>query len=128
MADEITVRFSARVLNGNMDESFGPGQITIDQSVQGQGGHVQEIGLTEEALDVGDIGVGTINTEGCLYLHNLDATNYITYGPQVGTGSMEAMGKLKAGEIAWLRLSPGVVVLAQADTAACKLDVRLYAD
>jgi len=129
MSNEITVRFSGRVLNGNMDESFGPGQVQIDQSVQGRGGHVQEIGTTEEALDFGDIGIGTINVEGYLYIRNLDASNYITYGPQVGTGSMEVVGKLKAGgEFAWLRLYPGVVILAKADTAACKLDVRLYAD
>lgn len=128
MSNEITIQFSGRVVNGNMDERFGPGQVQIDQSVQGRGGHVQEIGLTEEALDFGDIGVGTINVEGYLYLRNLDATNYITFGPQVGTGSMEVVGKLKAGEIAFLRLDPGVVILAVADTAACKLDVRLYAD
>ena len=118
MADEI-FRFSLLVLNGNFRDQVNPGQITVDQSVQGRGGYAQEIGTAEEPLDFGDVAIGTINTEGYLFLQNLDVTNYITYGPQVGTGSMEAMGKLKPGEIAWLRLEPGTVVMAQANVATC---------
>ncbi len=128
MADEITFRLSVLVQKGTYRDQINLGQISVDQSVQGRGGYVQEIGTAEEALDFGDVAIGTINTEGWLFLQNLDTTNYITYGPQVGTGGMEVMGKVKPGEPAWFRLEPGTIVMAKANVATCKLDVRLYAD
>ena len=123
MANEINITLSVQVTNGFFKHAFNPGQIQVDQAAPGRGGHAQEIGTDEETVDFGDV-----STEGYLILRNLDDTNFVEYGPQVGTGDMEILGKLEAGEVALLRLSPGVVLRAKADTAAVLLDVCLLED
>lgn len=122
---EITVTFTLQVANGSYKETYQPGVISIEQAAVGRGGYVQTIGTSEEEVVFGDVA-----TEGYALLRNLDATNFIEYGPHSGGsgGAMVAMGKLKAGEMAWLRLKPGITLYAQADTAPCKLDVRVYED
>jgi hypothetical protein len=122
MADEIKIRFSATVENGNHKDSIQPGTISIDQSNPGRAGHVQSVGTSEEVVDFGDV-----TTEGVLFLRNADSTNYVDFGPE-SAGSMVALGRLEAGEIAFLRMKPAVVLRAQANTAAVLLDVRLYED
>ncbi len=123
MADEIKIRISLNVTNGDFLENYAPGQIDVDQAAIGRYGGVQIIGTTEEILDFGDV-----STAGYLFLRNLDATNYLEYGPEsAGSGAaMVILGKLKPGEPALLRLSPGVVMRAKANTAAVKLDIRLF--
>ena len=123
MANEITVSFNAQVVNGFMRETIQPGQVQIDQAAIGRAGHAQEIGTSAEAVDLGDV-----STNGMLYLRNLDDTNYILWGPQSDAATIEVCGKLKAGEFAWLRLDGSIVLWAQADTAACLLDVYLFED
>jgi len=120
MTKEINIMLSVSVKNGFFKHTFNPGQILVDQAAPGRGGHVQEIGTTEETLEFGDI-----STEGYLILQNLDAENFVEYGPQVGTGSAELCCMLKPGEPALLRLKPGSVWRAKADTAPVKLDVCL---
>jgi hypothetical protein len=81
---------------------------------------VLSIGTAEEDLPVGDVG-----TNGYAYLKNLDSTNYVTYGPK-SAGAMVALGRLKPGEFVWLRVEPAVILRAIANTAAVKVDFRLY--
>jgi len=116
MADEIKVHVSLNVENGYYKWSYAPGQVSIDQAAIGADSRVQEIGTSEENIDVGDV-----STEGLVLMRNLDTTNFVTYGPQVGTGNMEAMGKIKPGEVALWRMLPGAQLRAKADTAAVKL-------
>lgn len=122
MASEINVKFSLQAKNGFLQESIVIGQLQIDQAAVGVAGGAQSIGTSEEVVDFGDIG-----TEGVLFLRNLDDTNFIEFGPE-DTGAMVAFGKLKPGEIAFLRMKPTVVLRAQADTAACLLQVKLLED
>lgn len=123
MANEIRVQASVRVENGSYKDDFRPGQILIDQSNPGRGGHVQSIGSgAEEDIDTGDV-----STLGWMVLRNIDTTNYVIYGPKSG-GVMIDFGRIEAGEIAVLRLEPGITITAQADTATVKLDVRIYED
>lgn len=122
MSNEIRIQTSFRVENGNYKDDFRPGQILVDQSNPGRGGHVQSIGTSEEDIDVGDVA-----TLGWMVLRNIDTTNYVTYGPKSG-GVMVPFGRIEAGEPATLRLEPGITIRAQADTAAVKLDVRIYED
>jgi hypothetical protein len=122
MANEITLRVRLQLLNGSLKEDANPTTIQIDQTTQGSSAGVQTIGAGEEAIVFG----GDITSEGYLYLHNLDETNFITYGPD-DTG-MTAFGKLKPGEFACLRMLPGVTIIAEADTAACKLKFLLLDD
>ena len=124
MANEISVNLNVRVVNGNMTETIQPGQIQIDQAAVGRAGHAQSIGFAApEVVDLGDI-----STNGVMYLRNLDETNYVTYGPQSDAATIEVMGKLKPGEVALFRLAPTIVLWAQADTADCLLDIKLFED
>lgn len=119
MANEIRMTVAGRVENGNFRDDFSFGQILIDQANPGRGGHVQAIGTSEEIIDFGDVSV-----EGLLVMRNIDETNYVTWGPD-STG-MVGLGRMAPGKIAILQIEPGTVVKAQADTATCKIDVRLY--
>ena len=121
MASEIQISISARVANGAFNDQFTD-QAIVDQAAIGKGGYVQSIGTSEEVVVFGDV-----VTNGYCILKNLDTTHYVTYGPE-NSGAMVVIGKLKPGEIAVLRIAPTVVLRAKADTAAVKLDVRLYED
>lgn len=122
MAGTIRPTFSATVINDPFRDSIIESGVTVAQANIGKGGSVQIIGTAEEVVNFGDI-----VTEGYIYLKNVDATNYVTWGPE-DTGALVVIGKLKPGEFAWFRVAPGVVMRAQADTADVKLDVRLYED
>ena len=81
-----------------------------------------DVGTSEEALVVGDLS----GVEGFIALRNLDATNFVTWGPESG-GAMVAIGKLlPLGEPAIFRMKPGVTLRLKADTAACKVQVKLF--
>ncbi len=121
MANEIKLRLSFLVENGFFKDSFQGGQINIDQANPGRGGYVQVIGTSEEIIVFGDVTTG-----GVLFMRNLDSTNFITYGPD--NSGMVGGSKMKPGEPAFFRITPGTTWLAKADTASCKLDVRLYED
>lgn len=124
MANEINVSFNMQVVNGFMREPVQPGTIQIDQAAVGRGGHAQSIGFAApEVVDLGDV-----STNGVLYLRNLDDTNYVTFGPQSDAATIEVLGKLKPGEFAFFRLAPTIILWAQADTADCLLDVKLFED
>ena len=121
VANAIQVNFSCSVANGAYREVIAPGSVQIAQQNPGRYGGVQTIPFASAAV----VSLGGVGTNGCLFLRNLDAGNYLTYGPQIAGGAMQALGKLGPGEFAWLRLGVGTVLMAQADTAAVQLDVRL---
>ena len=124
MADEIRISFSMQAVNGFMRESIQPGQLQIDQAAVGRGGHAQSIGFAApEVVDLGDVSIN-----GLLYLRNLDETNYVLFGPQSDASTIEVIGLLKPGEIAFFRLAPTIILWAQADTADCLMDVKLFED
>lgn len=122
MADEIKIRLTMTVENGTFKTTISPAQVDVDQSAIGCGGYVQSIGTSEEVVNFGDVALA-----GYAFLQNVDATNWVEYGPE-NAGAMVSFGKLKPGEIAVLRIKPGVVMRAKANAAAVKLDVRLFED
>lgn len=122
MAGTINYNLSIQIDNAPYYENIASASNSIVQDAIGRGGYVQEIGTSEEVVAFGDVSVN-----GWLYLHNLDAANYVTWGPE-SAGAMVAMGRIEAGEKAWFRVAPSVVLRAQADTGAVLLDVRLYED
>lgn len=133
MANEIELTARVRVTNGSYKLDWNPGTIKIDQSAIGQGGAVQVIGTTPELLVLGDV-----TNNGYLLLRNLDTTNFIIWGPDSntgsgsgpggGSGSIVAVGKLKPGETAILRITQDVTIWAYADSASCKLQVIVLED
>ena len=119
MANEIQTTLNVAVVNGNFRQTFAPGTIQITQTAQGAHSPVVSVGTSEEDLSVGDI-----STLGVLCLRNLDSANYVQWGPKSG-GAMVAVGRLKAGEVAYIRLEPGITLRWIANTAAVKVQVML---
>lgn len=128
MADEIRINASMQVSNAAYRHSFRPGQLTVDQSGQGRSGYVQIIQTSAQTAGVGtaiDFGSDS-GTPGWLTLQNLDKNNFISWGPNVTT--LRTMGKLLPGEFAVFRMHASASLIAMADTAQCRLDVRLFED
>lgn len=120
MANEIKVTLSVTIANGEYNEKISDGQNSITQAAIGEAGGVVSVGSGAEE----DLVTTDISTLGCVYLKNLDSTNYVTYGPKSG-GVMVAFGRIKAGEEQWLRLEPGITWRWQANTAAVKVKIRV---
>jgi hypothetical protein len=120
MADEISVRLNLRVSNGNLVESIDTGTKTFTQNAIGgpTPGYVS-VGTSEETISLSEL-----STIGACYIQNLDATNYVEFGVSTGV----YMVRLKAGDIAYLRLKPGVTLYAKANTATCKVVVKAFED
>lgn len=121
MADEITINASMRLTNGNFKNVWTPGTLTVDQATA-RGGNpgCVNIGTSEEAISFGDL-----TTPAWIFIQNLDATNYVTWGPTSG-GAMVAVGKLLPGEFALYRMAASVTLRMQANTAACNVEIRCY--
>ena len=123
MAGTLSLKLYATLTNGGYSEIFGSNSnLSVVQDAIGGYAPVVSVGLSEEDLSAGDVSV-----LGWLFLKNLDATNFITYGPK-SAGAMVAMGRLEPGEVAALRLEPGITIRWIADTAAVKVKVLLLED
>ena len=120
MANEIKVTASMSCTNGNLIlPTVGGSQQNITQTTLGGGGPgYLSIGTAEEDVAFTDVG-----TLGWVWMKNLDATNYITFGPK-SAGSMVVFGRLKPGESIVMRLEPGITLRMLANTAACKLQIH----
>jgi hypothetical protein len=110
---QISISFSK---NGAIIQRQLNAQFDVAGSVGLQ--NIQNIGTTDETLTLGDVA-----TNGFLLIHNLDATNYITFGSD---GSSYPI-KLKATEFGLIRFN-GAAIHAKANTAACDLEYILLPD
>lgn len=119
MADELELTIDFRMNNGTFDESFAPASQTMDQTTQEFHGAIVSVGTSEEVISFGDV-----TTPKYLMVKNLDATNYVTYGPESG-GVMVAMGQIKAGEIGAIPLNTAAVLRWQANTATVKVQAYI---
>lgn len=125
MSNEISIAFNARIVNGPFFEMITPPATSIDQTNVGAGGiPAQSIATADTALQ----GLSGLTTNGWAFLQNLDATHYVLWGPDNGSGAIVVCGKLKPGEWCWVRIAPGVTLRAQANTAAVKLRVFVLED
>ncbi len=123
MANEIQAALSIRVLNPPFSDQLNPSSSMVTQNAIGQAGGTQTINTTDTIIST--VGVTTF---GWAFLQNLDAAHYVLYGPTDSNAALAPFGKLEASEWAWLRLAPGIVPRARADTNAVKMLVRLYND
>lgn len=122
MAGELRATLTTQLTNGSLVDPNLQGSASIDQSVAAFVVLNPTVTTSE-----GDITFTGITTLGWIRIRNLDATNFVKYGPN-SAGSMIVLGKLKPGEEAWLRLMTGVTLRMQADTASCKVQIRAYND
>lgn len=113
MANEITVSAGLHVLNGNSSFSQPSKSKSFDQAAIG--------GPTPGAISVGTSEESTafpeLTTEGWLFMHNNDPTNYVQWGFSTGVYG----GRLKAGEYALFRMEPALTLYLKANTAACNV-------
>lgn len=120
MANEIQLQINATLSNGLLSDSVQK-TAQITQSTKDKFDHVFSVTTSEGALTL------TVGTLGYAFITNLDSTNYVKYGPDSG-GSMVVLGKLKATEMAAIRLYPGITLRMQADTATCLVRVQIWND
>lgn len=124
MSNEIKVTASLKCSNGYFEQpQIGSTQLKFDQTAIGGDGAIVEIGTSEEDIDLSEI-----TTLGWCYMRNLDTTNYVEWGKKDGSGNMQAIGRLEAGEPALFRMNPGVTLRMKANTAACKVQIIVLED
>ena len=124
MADEINLAFTISVSNGNFFYDRTETIIMDQATASGANPGVVNVG-TASGGEV--IALGDIATEGVGVIKNLDTTNFVEVGPESG-GVIVPLLKFKPGEGFPLRLSPGQVYRARADTGVCKLLVHILED
>lgn len=120
MADEIRTSFGLVAEKGNNKFSrFVQNTLSDWTNARGANPGTVSIGTSEE-----DVSFGDLATPGWMVMTNLDATNYVDWGPNSG-GSMVLCGRLYPGQSAQFFLHPSVTLRMKANTAAC--DVRIEA-
>jgi hypothetical protein len=125
MADEITVTATLKLSKGFVSSSDSAANQRFDQTGDGLNSSLQNIGITAEAIALGDI-----TTPGYAYFRNTDETNFVQIGQDISGGGFEEFCRLNAGEIAVFRLdlATGGVLQAKADTAPVDLQYTILED
>jgi hypothetical protein len=118
MADELNLVLSINFSKGNAEISRS---ISKDVTITGDAYNsaVQSIGTSEEEVAQG----AEVGTPGFVFVHNMDATNYIEIGSTTGVYDI----KLKAGEWAIYRHN-SATIYAKANTGACLLEYIIFED
>jgi len=125
MSDEVKVTASLEIINDTFRlEKTGRTTLTFDQTTKGGGvpGTIT-IPAADTVVDLSDLG-----TEGWLWMKNLDATNYVSWGPDNGSSAIAKVGRLEAGEPALFRLEPGLTLRMQANVAPCQVQILACED
>ena len=121
MADEFSYGTRFVCENGSFKHTIEHGTLRDTQATQGHNGGIVSVGSgAEEDLTVGDVA-----TPGWVVMRNLDATNYVTYGPKSGGVMVEAI-RLSPGESHTFKSAPSVTWRAIADTASCRVLVKVW--
>jgi hypothetical protein len=123
MANELTYQFQIFLRNGNLSDQYSSTSKTADQSSAFLIRNVQTVGINAS----GDaLTLGGVTGAGFAVFQNLDVTNYLEIGSNVG-GTFYPFLKLKAGEQQLARVAVSAPY-ARADTAPVKLFYIVYND
>ncbi len=126
MANEITLSVTGTYKNpsGSLDgaqSEFNFSNKRITQTTQGLFKRIVDCTTSDTALTLTGI-----TTPGIVCLYNLDATNYVEWGPTSG-GAIVKCGKLMPQGAPAVFNAVGTVALrVQANTATCKVMVEVY--
>lgn len=96
MADEAIVTVSLQFKKGNVDLTLSDAAKKFDVTGTRYMRTVQNVGTSEEALDMGDI-----TDPGWAYFRNLDSSNYVEIAQATGAN---AFLRINAGESCCFRL------------------------
>jgi len=118
MANEITLSalLSCANINQTLD-TVGLDAVSFDQTGTNVNRLTQNVAVTEEAMTIGDTGVG-----GYCYIENLDRTNFVSVRPGTGTANLiklKPATSTKRGDCCLFRIETAPWVIA--DTAACDI-------
>jgi hypothetical protein len=122
VANELQFSAGTTLANGSLTDSTPLQTLLVTQSLAAMLTKVVSV-TTSEA----DLTTTEITTLGWAWIQNLDTTNYVQWGPKSG-GSMVPVGRLEPGEWALLRLEPGITIRWVANTATCKVLVKIFND
>jgi len=126
MSNEIKIGSSLQVDKGSYSSGKLGGSIQVDQNGTG-GGVPGQVSATTAAQGV-IVDVTALTVLGYVYLQNLDATNFVEWGPTVAA-VFHPIGRMKPGEQAGpFRLSPGKALTLKADTATVLVQVEVFED
>ena len=115
MANEISMSVSLRAAKGGGTVSGAESGVLADMTGSAMTANVQAIGITTEALDLGDVGAPQ-----ALYLENQDETHFVEIANVTPVVSGTRIAKLLPGQ-ACLLTSPVAGLYALADTAPVNL-------
>jgi hypothetical protein len=117
LAKEIRLTINLAATKGSLTVSRN---VTVQPTMTGthMSYNVQNIGFSAHEQIVVNSDVAT---QGLTFFRNLDATNYVSIGVVVSAAFYPLL-RLMPGEIAAVRLEPGVAVYAKAHTAATDLE------
>ena len=119
MTNEISYNLTIQLTNGLLTDSFASQARTADQAAAALVRNVQNVGFAaHEAL-----GLGSLSTPGWGVFMNLDDTNFIEVGIDVGATFYPFL-HLEPGDVQMGRLA--AVPYALADTAAVDLWYVIY--
>lgn len=116
MADEITISFSMRCINGELSFNLPATAKTFDQTTARAGTFTVDVGTSEETLSTGDLAGGFVS------LVNLDATNYVEVG--FATGVYPIKLRAESGPLL-VELNGSPTIYLKANTAACKVQAAV---
>lgn len=123
MANEINVQLTLTTNKGALsDQATGSAQVTMSGAHQSAAAQTID-NATPTALGI-SAGVATL---GWAHFRNLDATNWVEVGTYVG-GTFYPAVRMKPGEPACFRLSPGKTYYAQANAAPVVLYWKVNED
>jgi len=121
MANELTIAITLEVTLDGVTRKWPREEQSITVTGTRFVWHKQEVGTSEEALELGDISTG-----GWAIMANRDSTNFVEI--RSGTGGTNLI-KIKAGETCCVRLSGDASApYAIADTAAVELEIFMLED
>jgi len=121
MSAEIKVTMALVARKGGSNPGLDMGTFSVTWAGNNHLHNRQNVGITEEALVLGDCGTG-----GYLIMVNRDATNYVTVRAATGATGLV---RLKAGEGACFRLDAAATApFVIANTAAVEVEYVLLED
>jgi len=122
MANELELNFSGELDNGTLDHTFPTDALVITQGLARMFDTTVPCTTSDTAQTFTNI-----TTLGWVRMKNLDATNYVTYGP-TAAAAIVPFGRLKPTEVAYFRLEPGITLRTQANTATCNVHFTVLND
>jgi hypothetical protein len=123
VANELRFTGATDLFNGALMDSTPQQTLLVTQSLASLLSKVVSVTTSES-----DLSTTEVTTLGWAWIQNLDTTNYVQWGPKNASNNMQVIGRLKPGEWALLRLEPGITIRWKANTAACKVLIKIFND